>query len=547
MKLNKILLLLFICEFVLSGCKGQGESVALTKALPEAKTTIEKGAAYLLYGDFGTLTFDGLNRMTQPWRVSNAAYLYSVNERNLAQNKQKLRSKMESFGFIYPDQIVNVPENIRLSYDSEVPVGIVEGVIASPGLAVSGASIGCAACHSGRVYDSSGFATNQAWLGIPNTSINLEAYTNYVYENLDSVTKKGENWRAFVAHYANVYPEVDFAEVNTLKLISPKMRKDIRKFANSNRRLAPYTVGSPGTSNGLGATKEQLGLLNKYHFYENEMSLVSIPVLADRALRSSILIDGAYSLKGEKAFYEIDSTSKSYNDEKGMHLLGLSKITATFVVPVMGGTDNQVIAALPQFEKVIQFIEHIRPPKFPGVVNFKLAEQGQKLFDNRCSKCHGSYTGELDNLRLVKYPNKLIPIDRIGTDPVRINMATKDVFDAFLKTRIGEIIDAAPTNGYVAPILTGVWISAPYLHNGSVPSLWDLLTPEDRPEKFYVGGHHLDYVKMGVDYPQGYVPFSTPYLYDTRKYGQSNAGHVKQVEGLAIGDKMALIEFLKLL
>jgi hypothetical protein len=111
------------------------------------------------------------------------------------------------------------------------------------------------------------------------------------------------------------------------------------------------------------------------------------------------------------------------------------------------------------------------------------------------------------------------------------------------------------TGGYVAPILSGLWATAPYLHNGSVPTLWQFLNPELRTARFYVGGHALDFAAMGIagqlgddgvfGYPAGYAPWSRPQLYDTSKPGMSNRGHERQLDGLSADDKRALIEYLK--
>jgi hypothetical protein len=116
---------------------------------------------------------------------------------------------------------------------------------------------------------------------------------------------------------------------------------------------------------------------------------------------------------------------------------------------------------------------------------------------------------------------------------------------------------SARTGGYVAPILSGLWATAPYLHNGSVPTIWQLMTPGERPVEFDVGGHALDYDKLGIAghadsdgayrYPSEYMPWSTPELYDTRKPGMSNRGHERQFAGLTEDEKRALIEYLKTL
>jgi hypothetical protein len=105
------------------------------------------------------------------------------------------------------------------------------------------------------------------------------------------------------------------------------------------------------------------------------------------------------------------------------------------------------------------------------------------------------------------------------------------------------------TYGYANTPLDGIWLRAPYLHNGSVPTLRDLLNPAaSRPKSYFRGSDVYDPVAMGFESQspkrldgRGY------FLYDTTLPGNSNQGH----EGPAYGtdlpeqDKTALIEFLK--
>lgn len=106
---------------------------------------------------------------------------------------------------------------------------------------------------------------------------------------------------------------------------------------------------------------------------------------------------------------------------------------------------------------------------------------------------------------------------------------------------------------YKARPLTGIWATAPYLHNGSVATLRQMLTPEDRRARsFCVGNPNFDPVDVGfvsslrpdnTCAPDGYG--ST--LLDTTKHGNSNKGHSRRIQGvdLSAADKDALIEFLK--
>jgi len=89
--------------------------------------------------------------------------------------------------------------------------------------------------------------------------------------------------------------------------------------------------------------------------------------------------------------------------------------------------------------------------------------------------------------------------------------------------------------------LNGIWATAPYLHNGSVPNMMQLLLPaKDRISKFYVGSREFDPEKMGFDSQQT----SRSTLYDTSLLGNSNSGHEYGID-LSEKSKMQLLEYMK--
>jgi hypothetical protein len=146
------------------------------------------------------------------------------------------------------------------------------------------------------------------------------------------------------------------------------------------------------------------------------------------------------------------------------------------------------------------------------------------------------------------YPNRRIPVDVIGTDPNRARAVDPVLSARFNATAIGRFITVEATGAYAPPSLRGVWANGPYFHNGSVPTLWDVLTPAGRPARFRMGGHRLDLERVGIgSYPAGYTPWSEPAEYDTTQPGRSNKGHEAQVAALTDEDRWALIEYMKTL
>ena len=103
------------------------------------------------------------------------------------------------------------------------------------------------------------------------------------------------------------------------------------------------------------------------------------------------------------------------------------------------------------------------------------------------------------------------------------------------------------TGGYANHSLQGIWVRAPYLHNGSVPSLDDLMkAPDQRTRKFYTGNDVYDQTRVGFvsDKPaEGDRKFVE---FDTSLPGNANTGHVYG-SSLSDADRRALLEYLKTL
>jgi hypothetical protein len=109
--------------------------------------------------------------------------------------------------------------------------------------------------------------------------------------------------------------------------------------------------------------------------------------------------------------------------------------------------------------------------------------------------------------------------------------------DEYPDSRGGRVSPAKP--------LAGIWATAPYLSNGSVANMWDLLTPAaERPKSFTLGSREYDVAKLGYrSTPDPKAP-APPWEFNTTLTGNSNAGHVYGTT-LAEADKWALIEYLK--
>jgi mono/diheme cytochrome c family protein len=201
------------------------------------------------------------------------------------------------------------------------------------------------------------------------------------------------------------------------------------------------------------------------------------------------------------------------------------------------------------------FVENLPSPPYLWDVDKKMADRGKKIFESTCLKCHGS--------------GKFIPIAEIGTDENRAKGMPKKATQAFrngVKAACKPHPDPMcnlPDNdliyprwknpGYQAQILDGIWARSPYLHNGSVPTLYHLLIPSERPTKFLRGNLSYDTEKVGYKYSKKERKYGVA-QHNTKDPGRSNVGHEdidKFFGGIdfkkEVGKREDLIEYLKTL
>ncbi|ALP53281.1 hypothetical protein Tel_08995 [Candidatus Tenderia electrophaga] len=193
-----------------------------------------------------------------------------------------------------------------------------------------------------------------------------------------------------------------------------------------------------------------------------------------------------------------------------------------------------------QVEWLLEYLGNKAPPEFPFPIDRQLAAQGGAVFERSCARCHDS----------AKTGTRL-PLETVDTDPGRLQSwskeaaiaANKVVRDMGIKRRglVEQTLD-----GYNAVFLDGIWLRAPYLHNGSVPSLRDLLKPAaQRPTVFWRGYDLYDPVAMGF-VSQGADAQRIGTRLDVNSKSGSNQGHEFGTD-LPGADKQALLEYLKTL
>ena len=203
------------------------------------------------------------------------------------------------------------------------------------------------------------------------------------------------------------------------------------------------------------------------------------------------------------------------------------------------------------FRNVFAFLSSLRAPKYDGPIDEDLAETGRHLFEQTCSRCHGTYGKDGGS-----YPNQMVAIDEIGTDPVRFEALSSEGRQKYADSWFAELEPGksqetlVSPEGYVAPPLDGVWASPPYFHNGSVPTLWHVLHPEERPTVWRRSEEAIDRDRVGFQIELAEkVPLFQPDVqirrsyFDTRRFGKSAAGHDYPNE-LNEAEKRAVLEYL---
>jgi hypothetical protein len=291
-----------------------------------------------------------------------------------------------------------------------------------------------------------------------------------------------------------------------------------------------------------------------------------------------------------------DPILRNFGETSGVYL----PMDLTSKTPEEGLFDSN--ARLLNLEKIEDLLSRLAPPKWPEEVFGKIdrvkAAKGKELFVQHCAGCHNSYPYTWTE------PNKygkrfiavgVVPQAYVGTDPMQFEDFQPYVLTEQLAPYLPEpfkgkpvaptpvvfgtttkgLVETAekklglspeqtiklhgyreyplphpPERSYKAAPRDGIWAEPPYLHNGSVPNLYEMLIPaNERTKTFYVG-QEFDPVKVGLDTSGN----SGKFLLDTTLEGNSNAGHSFENGPLGHGvigplltedERWSLVEYLK--
>jgi mono/diheme cytochrome c family protein len=326
------------------------------------------------------------------------------------------------------------------------------------------------------------------------------------------------------------------ADLAGLVINDPLERAEWTKWAGRMRATAPYiqakTIGVNPADN--------LGLILFAHHDQETLAWSDTPLL-EPPPREVVAIDTPpwWRMKKKNAmFYSAAG--------RGDHarIMMTASVLCVDSVNHAGFIDTW-------FPHVRAYISSLEAPPYPETIDPPLAERGRAVFERTCARCHGTY-GENET-----YPNLLISLEEVGTDPVfALGAIETERFSAWFNGSFyGELSQLEPARGYVAPPLDGIWITAPFLHNGSVPNIEALLDSSKRPAYFARTYVSTDYLpsEMGwrfteLSHGQADEPNAEQRkrIYDTTLPGMGNGGHTFG-DALSTEERREVIEYLKTL
>ncbi len=346
---------------------------------------------------------------------------------------------------------------------------------------------------------------------------------------------------------ANLADMAPAADLLALLAPTPLEKKELDKFIGRLRVIGgPAVMRTVGTNPAEMLATTFVSHRNRDTLAWSDTPLLTIPALENQPPGTTITSKTPPWWRMAKKNAQFYNGMGRGDHRRSMMLAGS---LCTDSVPQAEEIDKQ-------FDDVAAYIASIKPPVYPHPIDRALADQGKVLFAEACAGCHGTYGPPAET-----YPNLIIPLEEIGTDPaVALGGTSKeygsDLVDWYNESWYGEVGHYEPYPGYVAPPLDAVWATAPYLHNGSVPDIETLLDSAKRPKYWRRANHdttNYDQNTLGfpwVELPSGQKapPFgiAAKDIYDTEQYSHFNTGHTYG-DGFTPEQRRAVIEYLKTL
>lgn len=393
---------------------------------------------------------------------------------------------------LYPDVMPNGWSDFGFLYeaDRELPIGI-----SVRQYMVDRIGFNCATCHTSRVEGQSDIL-----LGAPAESLKLQDYLRFL-SSLGNDPKFATG--SVLAAMKEANPSFDLLdEIVYGSIIIPRIKEELARVADNSEWMDRRPAHGPGRTDAGNPWRFRFGLEPQN---DDIVGTTDFPHIWMQIHR----VDG---------WAHWDGNNSSLSERN------LSAALA-------GGATEESLDHV-AIETVAAWSMSAPPPIYPAAIDSVSALEGQQIFLAECAQCHA-----------LAASGATIELSEIGSDPDRHSVFSSELLDMFSTVGEGtswQFSNYSPSVGYVAVPMDGIWARGPYLHNGSVPTVADLLNPPaDRPETFYRGCTRLDLVRLGFDCKSGF-------LLDTSVRGNSNSGHEYGTD-LTQSQKTDLIEYLKTL
>jgi mono/diheme cytochrome c family protein len=475
----------------IAGCSTEAE---LADQEPEADTSEEAISAAtpilsppIEHFKYGSI---GADKMGVPLAIFKAIPIVCADRLPAGTNPRK--EPLASFGFIYEP-------------GHELPIGFSTRRAPIVGTELVGNN--CSVCHTSTVRAEPN-APRSVYFGAPATRLDLETYQNFLFECISDPSRFNTTSLNRAFDELGVW---GFDRILAFK--SSFMRaflQDTKTKVESVVRDGPW---GPGRDDAIGLSG---AMLLGREYVPSIAAPVDFPAVWNQKTRAGHALhwDGAAGTAFER----------------------------NVLVALGAGTPRDGIP-FESLNAVQSFLDTLPAPKYPFAIDATLAAKGATIFQERCNDCHGA-TGSRTF--------KVTDIAELRTDPNRIDSVSQPAIDKMnsLSGRGWAFDGFKKTNGYLNSPLDGIWLRAPYLHNGSVPTLRDLLKPPaSRPKTFYRGNDVYDAKNVGfvsTVASEGSTRYS---FFDTARAGNGNDGHFGPAYGSDLSDAQidALLEYMKTL
>jgi hypothetical protein len=370
---------------------------------------------------------------------------------------------------------------------------------------VARVGLNCATCHVGT-YRESPTSPRQIVSGMPAIHMDLQGYANFLTA---CANDPRFNYGTLMAAIRKENPDMGWFDRLIYKLFAiGATKKGILQRARDNSWFDKRPPFGPGRVDTFNPYKVLLKLP-----VDDIVGTVDLPSLWNQRMRA-------------RMWLHWDGNNDSLEERNKSAAIGA------------GATPDSL--NLDSMRRIENWILDLKPPAFPEAhLDKAKAQEGKRVWDQACASCHSTESPMI---------GQVTTIGNVGTDPERLNSFNPEIARGM--NTIGEgkpwrFNHFRKTSGYANMPLDGLWLRAPYLHNGSVPTLRALLFPEERPAVFYRAYDVYDFANVGF-ISSGADAEAAGVRFDTSLKGNNNGGHVYGAN-LSRQDREVLLEYLKTL